>query len=91
MVLVCIALMISDFEHLCVCVLAISVSSLEKYRSDPLHILFLINLFIYLFLAMLGLRCCTWDFSSCGEWGLLFVVVCGLLLAVASFVEEHGL
>ena len=23
-------------------------------------------------------------FSSCGEWGLLFVVGCGLLIAVAS-------
>ena len=23
-------------------------------------------------------------FSSCGEWGLLFVAVCGLLIAVAS-------
>ena len=30
-----------------------------------------IYLFIYLFLAALGLRCCAWTFSSCGEWGLL--------------------
>ena len=30
-------------------------------------------------------------FSSCGKWGLLFVEVCGLLLAVASLVAEHGL
>ena len=30
-------------------------------------------------------------FSSCGEWGLLFVVVHGLLTVVASFVVEHGL
>ena len=36
------------------------------------------------FLAALGLRCCAWAFSSCGEQGLLFVVVCGLLIAVAS-------
>ena len=28
-------------------------------------------------------------FSSCGEWGLLFVVVRGLLIAVASPVAEH--
>ena len=28
-------------------------------------------LFIYLFLAVLGLRCCLGVFSSCGEWGLL--------------------
>ena len=25
-----------------------------------------------------------WAFSSCGEQGLLFVAVCGLLIAVAS-------
>ena len=49
------------------------------------------KLFIYLFLAALGLRCCAWAFSSCGEWGLLLVAVCGLLLAVASFVVEHRL
>ena len=35
--------------------------------------------FIYLFLATLGLRCCVRAFSSCGEWGLLFTVVCRLL------------
>ena len=49
------------------------------------------NLFIYLFLAALGLRCCAQAFSSCSEWGLLFVVVHGLLVAVASLVAEHGL
>ena len=41
-------------------------------------------LFICLFLAALGLCCCTRAFSSCGERGLLFVVVRGLLIAVAS-------
>ena len=30
-------------------------------------------------------------FSSCGEQGLLFIAVCGLLTAVASLVAEHGL
>ena len=49
-----------------------------------------INLY-FLFLVALGLRCCAWAFSSCGERGLLFVVVRGLLIAVASLVEEHGL
>ena len=28
----------------------------------------------YLFLAVLGLRCCAQAFSSCGEWGLLSTV-----------------
>ena len=52
---------------------------------------FFFNKFIYLFLAALGLCCCAQDFSSCGELGLLFVVVRGLLTAVASLVAEHGL
>ena len=43
-----------------------------------------INLFIYLFMAELGLRCCVQAFSSCSEWGLLFVVACGFLIVVAS-------
>ena len=46
---------------------------------------------IYLFLAVLGLPCCAWAFSSCGEWGLLFVAVRELLIAVASLVAEHEL
>ena len=51
---------------------------------------FLIFLFIH-FLAVLGLRCCARAFSSCSEQGLLFLVVRGLLIAVASLVAEHGL
>ena len=42
-------------------------------------------------MAALGLCCCAGAFSSCGEWGLLLVVVCGLLIAVASLVAEHRL
>ena len=53
----------------------------------PRFILLLKNFF----LAVLGLRCCTQAFSSCGEQGLLFVVVHGLLVAVASLVVEHAL
>ena len=52
---------------------------------------FFLIYFMYLFLAVLGLCCCAWAFSSCGERELLFVVVCGLLTAVASLVAEHGL
>ena len=60
--------------------------------------------FIYLFMAVLGLRCCAWAFSSCSERGLLFVAVRGLVIAVAclccrawalgaraSVVVAHGL
>ena len=46
---------------------------------------------IYLFLAVLGLRCWARAFSSCGEQGLLFVAVRGLLIVVASLVAEHRL
>ena len=46
---------------------------------------------LILFLAALGLRCCTWASSSCGEQGLLFIAVRGLLIAVASLVAEHEL
>ena len=54
---------------------------------------FLINfiLFLILFLAVLGLSCCTRAFSSCGERGLLFVAVRRLLIAVASLIVEYGL
>ena len=56
----------------------------------PNFILFYFK-FIYLFSAALGLCCCTRAFSSCDEWGLLFVAVRGLLIAVASLIVEHGL
>ena len=48
-------------------------------------------LFIYLFLAALGLRCWAQAFSSCCEPGLLFIAVHRLLIVVASLVAEHGL
>ena len=51
----------------------------------------LINLFIYLFLAVLGLRFCARALSSCGERGPLFIAVRGSLTVVASPVEEHRL
>ena len=44
----------------------------------------------FFFLAALSLCCCMRAFSSCSEWGLLFVAVQGLLIAVASLVAEHG-
>ena len=52
---------------------------------------FFFGLVFGFFLGALGLCCCARAFSSCGERGLLFVVVRGLLIAVASVVAEHGL
>ena len=50
-----------------------------------------IYLFMYLFLAALCLCCCAQAVSSCSEWGILFLAVRGLLIAVASLVAENGL
>ena len=64
----------------------------SQYQVLYLGLFFkLIYLFIYLFLAVLVLHCCLWAFSSCGEWGLLFVAVRRLLIMVASLVAEHRL
>ena len=38
---------------------------------------------LFLFLTVLDLCCCTRAFSSCIEWGLLFVAAHQLLIAVA--------
>ena len=71
--------------------------SIREYKGKPTQITEsffknkFIYLFIYLFLAALGLRCCMWAFSGCGERGLLFIAVYGLLTAVASLVVEHRL
>ena len=48
-------------------------------------------MFIYLFLATLGLRCCVGLFLVVASWGYSPAVVCGLLIWVASLVAEHGL
>ena len=50
----------------------------------------LIYLFTYFWLHWVFIAACRL-FSSCSEQGLLFVVVFGLLIAVASLVAEHGL
>ena len=59
----------------------------------PRYIFFfkLINLFMYLFLAVLGLRFCARAFSSCSKQGPLFIAVRGPLTVVASLVAEHRL
>ena len=58
---------------------------------DSTGFIFFLYLFICLLLTALGLRCCTQAFSSCGKQGLLFIVMCRLLIAVASLATEHGL
>ena len=59
--------------------------------QSPATILFYFILFIYLFMAVLGLRFCTRAFSSCSKRGPLFIVVRGPLTIAASLVAEHRL
>ena len=72
---------------------SVLILNLQLNRAEQNSYLLLkkFYLFIYLFLAALGLHCCARAFSSCNERGLLFVAVHGLLIAVASLVVEHGL
>ena len=68
-----------------------TVKILEENRGDKvLDIGLFFKLFIYLFMAALGLCCFLRAFSSCSEWGLLFIAVRQLLIVVASLVAEHG-
>ena len=73
----------------------LQLTKFSALKSSFFCFCFLYALFIFIFLIYfwlwLGLHCCAWAFSSCGERGLLFVVVCGLPIAVASPVAEHGL
>ena len=71
----------------------ITKTSVDKYivfssRSSLVSGLTFKSFFkVYLFiLAVLGLHCCTWVFSSCGRRGLL--LSSGVW---ASLVAEHGL
>ena len=85
-------------SHLCTCRKSSCIhagSHLCTCRKSSVHmqevIFFFKLIYLFLFLAVLGLRCCAQAFSSCSERGLLFIVVCGLLIFVASLVGEHGL
>ena len=56
------------------------------FKGIPLFLLF-----IYLFLAVLGLHFCARAFSSCGKRRPLFIAVRGPLTIAASLVAEHKL
>ena len=51
---------------------------------------FKISLFYFLIFCCVGSSLLVWAFSSCCERGLLFVVVRGLLIAVASLCFGAG-
>ena len=77
-----------------VVVVPVSENQGSKKERQSFFFFFFLNiyyLFIYLFLAVLGLRFCARAFSSCGERGPLFIAVRGPLTVAASLVAEHGL
>ena len=59
--------------------------SKNNFKYLALFSIWQVNIFL---LAALGLHCCMQAFSSCGKWALLFPVVCGLLIVVASLVDH---
>ena len=63
----------------------------ELSRQFHSYTFFFLIIYLFLFLAVLGLRFCVRAFSSCGERGPLFIVVRGPLTIAASLVAEHRL
>ena len=51
----------------------------------------LIIIYLFIYLAVLGLRFCARASSSCGKRGPLFIAVRGPLTIAASLVAEHRL
>ena len=60
---------------------------LVLYISQFLVLLYLLIYFWLCWVFVAALRL----FSSCGDWGLLCVVVQGLLIVAVSLVVDHGL
>ena len=61
------------------------------FKNASHSLFFFFNLFIYLFLAVLGLRFCARAFPTCGKQGPLFIAVREPLTIAASLVAEHRL
>ena len=54
-------------------------------------VFFFLSIYLFYIIGFAGLCCCVRAFSSCSEWGLLFVVEHGFLIMVASLGVEHRL
>lgn len=59
--------------------------------SIVLHLRSLKKNYLFSFLAALSLCSFAQALSSCKQWGLLLIALCGLLIAAVSLVVEHGL
>ena len=62
----------------------------QEHKGRKQKVFFFLNKFIYLFLAVFGLRCWAQAFSSCGELGLLFVAVRGFSLRWLLLLQRTG-
>ena len=78
-------------DHILVIPAIFQTSSLSFCYNDQWSFFFFLILFIYLFLAVLGLHFCARAFSSCGKWGPLFIAVRGPLTITVSLAAEHRL
>ena len=68
---------------------AVEAGSLNRWTAREVPVFMFKNLFIF---GCIGSSLLHVAFSSCGERGvLLLVVVCGLLIVEVSLVAEHGL